>query len=97
MFTVFEIIADPTRRGILELLAQRERSVGELIERFTLTQPAISRHLRALRESGLVDVRPDGQRRMYSLRVEPLQELGAWLDLLLAAPASGPAAAAVTG
>jgi len=86
MLTVFEIVADPTRRGIIELLAQRERSVGELIERFTLTQPAISRQLRLLREAGLVSVRPDGQRRLYSLRTEPLEEMQRWL-----APLLGPA------
>ena len=86
MLTVFEILADPTRRGIIELLAQRERSVGELIERFTLTQPAISRQLRLLREAGLVSVRPDGQRRLYSLRTEPLEEMHRWL-----APLLGPA------
>ena len=86
MLTVFEIVADPTRRGIIELLHQRERSVGELIERFTLTQPAVSRQLRVLRDAGLVDVRPDGQRRVYSLRVEPLQEMQRWLGPLLAPP-----------
>ena len=83
MLTIFETVSDPTRRGILELLRQRERSVGELIERFTLTQPAISRQLRLLRESGLVVARAEGQRRVYSLRPEPLQELGRWVSPFL--------------
>jgi DNA-binding transcriptional ArsR family regulator len=75
-----EMLVDPTRRRILELLFQRERSVGELVARFTLTQPAISRHLGALRAAGLVTVRRDGRRRVYRLRAEPLAELLDWLE-----------------
>ncbi|MGD0385025.1 MAG: metalloregulator ArsR/SmtB family transcription factor [Solirubrobacteraceae bacterium] len=75
-----EMLADPTRRRILELLLQRERSVGELVARFTLTQPAISRHLAALRAAGLVTVRRDGRLRVYRLRAEPLAELADWLE-----------------
>ncbi len=75
-----EMLVDPTRRRILELLLQRERSVGELVDRFTLTQPAISRHLGALRAAGLVTVRRDGRRRVYRLRTEPLAELVDWLE-----------------
>ena len=85
MLTIFEVVADPTRRGILELLAQRERSVSELVERFTLTQPAISRQLAILRQAGLVGVRADGQRRVYSLRAQPLEEIERWLCRLSAA------------
>jgi DNA-binding transcriptional ArsR family regulator len=79
MLTVFQIVADPTRRRILDLLRERERSVSELVARFTVSQPAVSRHLRDLRDAGLVVVRTDGQRRLYSLRREPLRELADWL------------------
>jgi len=78
---VFEAVAEPTRRAVLDLLARRERSAGELVAAFpALTQPAVSRHLRILRESQLVDVRPDGARRLYSLRPAALAELDRWLD-----------------
>src|SRR5438105_12032789 len=78
---VFEAVAEPTRRAVLDLLARRERSAGELVAAFpALTQPAVSRHLRILRESQLVDVRPDGTRRVYSLRPAALAELDRWLD-----------------
>lgn len=78
---VFEAVAEPTRRAVLDLLAGRERSAGELVAAFpALTQPAVSRHLRILRESQLVDVRADGTRRLYSLRPAALTELDRWLD-----------------
>jgi DNA-binding transcriptional ArsR family regulator len=78
---VFEAVAEPTRRAILDLLAGRERSAGELVAAFpALTQPAVSRHLRILRESRLVDVRAEGTRRMYALRPAGLAELDHWLD-----------------
>ena len=78
---VFEAVAEPTRRAVLDLLAGRERSAGELVAAFpALTQPAVSRHLRILRESQLVDVREDGARRFYSLRPATLAELDHWLD-----------------
>lgn len=78
---VFEAVAEPTRRSVLDLLARSERSAGELVAAFPgLTQPAVSRHLRILRESQLVDVRPDGTRRVYSLRPAALAELDRWLD-----------------
>src|SRR3954469_23567217 len=78
---VFEAVAEPTRRAVLDLLAGQELTAGELVEAFpALTQPAVSRHLRILRESNLVDVRPDGTRRVYSLRPAPLAELDRWLD-----------------
>jgi DNA-binding transcriptional ArsR family regulator len=75
----FNALADPARRRILELLRQRERPVNELVERLKLSQPGVSKHLRVLREAGLVRVRPDGQRRWYGLRAEPLAELDEWL------------------
>jgi len=79
MSAAFAVLAEPARRQILELLRQRERPVGELVERLELSQPGVSKHLRVLREAGLVRVRPDGQRRWYGLRAEPLAELDAWL------------------
>ena len=80
MATTFELVADASRRQILDLLRERERSVGELVARLGLTQPAVSKHLRTLREAGLVRVRRDAQRRWYQLRAEPLAELDAWLE-----------------
>jgi DNA-binding transcriptional ArsR family regulator len=78
---VFEALAEPTRRTVLDLLAGRELSAGELVAEFpALTQPAVSRHLRILRESQLVDVRSEGARRVYSLRPAALAELDRWLD-----------------
>lgn len=75
----FEVLAEPTRRRILGLLLERPRPVGELTERLGLTQPGTSKHLRVLRDAGLVRVRPDAQRRWYEVRPEPLAELDAWL------------------
>jgi len=72
-------LADPTRRRILELLAEDERTAGELAETFTTSRPGVSRHLRVLREHGLVRAREEGQRRVYSLDPRPLAELDAWL------------------
>jgi DNA-binding transcriptional ArsR family regulator len=78
---VFEAVAEPTRRAVLELLAGGERSAGDLVAAFPgLTQPAVSRHLRILRESELVDVRAEGTRRLYSLNPAGLAELDRWLD-----------------
>jgi DNA-binding transcriptional ArsR family regulator len=74
-----EAIADPTRRRIVELLADGERSAGEIAAQFETSRPGVSRHLRVLREHGLVQVRSDGQRRLYSLDAEPLAELDSWL------------------
>jgi DNA-binding transcriptional ArsR family regulator len=76
----FEALADPTRRRIVELLADGERSAGDLAAQFDVTRPAVSRHLRVLRESGLVRVRDDAQRRLYSLDARPLAELDEWLQ-----------------
>jgi DNA-binding transcriptional ArsR family regulator len=72
-------LADPTRRRILELLAEDEHTAGELADSFPTSRPGVSRHLRVLRESGLVGVRPEGRRRVYSLETEPLEELDQWL------------------
>jgi DNA-binding transcriptional ArsR family regulator len=78
---VFEAIAEPSRRELLDLLAERERPAGELVDHLhRLTQPAVSRHLRILREVGLVDVRPDGQRRIYALRADRLIEIENWIS-----------------
>jgi len=74
-----EALADPTRRRIVELLAEKERSAGELASQFSTSRPAVSRHLRVLREQGLVQVRGEAQRRIYSLDPAPLAELDAWL------------------
>jgi len=76
----FAALADPTRRKIVDLLARGERSAGELARRFTITQPAVSQHLRALRDAGLVRVRRDAQRRIYSLDARGLAEIDAWLS-----------------
>ena len=72
-------LADPTRRRILELLADGERSAGEIASEFRMTRPGVSRHLRVLREQGLVHARAEGQRRLYSLDPAPLAELDDWL------------------
>jgi DNA-binding transcriptional ArsR family regulator len=74
-----EALSDPTRRRIVELLAERELSAGELAAQFSTSRPAVSRHLRVLREQGLVSVRSEAQRRLYSLDPAPLAELDAWL------------------
>jgi DNA-binding transcriptional ArsR family regulator len=73
-------LADPTRRRIVELLAEGEWSAGELASQFDTSRPGISRHLRVLREHRLVNVRDDGRRRVYSLDPEPLAELDEWLQ-----------------
>jgi len=75
----FDVLAEPTRRRILDLLLERPRPVGELTEHLALSQPGTSKHLRVLREAGLVRVRPDAQRRWYEVRAEPLTEIDAWL------------------
>jgi DNA-binding transcriptional ArsR family regulator len=78
---VFEALADPTRRQVLDLLSRRERAAGELGRAFPrISQPGMSRHLRILREAGLVRVRPDRRHRFYSLRTERLAEVDAWIS-----------------
>src|SRR5438874_13641632 len=76
----FAVLAEPSRRQILDLLRERERSVGELVAKLRLSQPGVSKHLRVLRDAGLVDVRVDAQRRWYQLRPEPLAEVDAWIE-----------------
>jgi DNA-binding transcriptional ArsR family regulator len=77
--TVFQVLAEPQRVAILDLLRDGERPVGDLVAELPLSQPAVSKHLRVLKEAGLVDVRADAQRRLYRIRPEPLAELDAWL------------------
>jgi len=74
-----EALADPTRRQIVELLADRDRNAGEIASHFRVSRPAVSRHLRVLREHGLVQTRTEGQQRIYSLDPAPLAELDEWL------------------
>ncbi|MFI7707355.1 ArsR/SmtB family transcription factor [Nonomuraea sp. NPDC049480] len=75
----FDVLTEPARRHILDLLLERPRHVAELTAHLGLTQPGTSKHLRALREAGLVTVRKDAQRRFYELRPAPLAEIDAWL------------------
>src|SRR5262245_18367353 len=76
----FAIVAEPNRRAILSLLLASERSVGELEHKLRLSQPAVSKHLRVLKDDGFVQSRIEAQRRLYRLRPEPLMELDAWLE-----------------
>jgi DNA-binding transcriptional ArsR family regulator len=78
--TVFVALADPTRRRVVELLAERERTAGELASAFTVSRPAVSRHLRVLRAAGVVRSRGDAQRRIYALEPEALDELDRWVE-----------------
>lgn len=75
----FAVLAEPTRREILDLLREGERPVGDLVDALGMSQPAVSKHLRVLRDAGLVSVRADAQRRFYGLRPEPLGEIDEWL------------------
>src|SRR5881397_1009279 len=75
----FAIVAEPNRRAILSLLLSSERSVGEIERKLRLSQPSVSKHLRVLREAGLVESRIEAQRRLYRLKPEPLQQVDAWL------------------
>lgn len=77
---VLDALAEPTRRRILDAVRGAERSVGEIVEQVGMHQPGVSRHLKVLRDAGLVEVRRDAQRRLYRLRPEPLMELDAWLE-----------------
>jgi DNA-binding transcriptional ArsR family regulator len=76
---VFDTLADPTRRRILEVLLSGERAVNDIVAEVEIAQSGVSRHLRILSEAGFVQVRADGQRRLYSLRPEPFEELDAWV------------------
>jgi len=75
----FQVLGEPSRRAILDLLRDGERPVGELVDHLQLSQPAVSKHLRVLKEAGLVEARADAQRRLYRIRTEPLVELDDWL------------------
>jgi len=77
--SAFAIIAEPNRRAILSLLASAERSVGDIERRLRMPQPSVSKHLRVLRDAGLVESRVEAQRRVYRVRPEPLLEVDAWL------------------
>jgi DNA-binding transcriptional ArsR family regulator len=77
---VFAVLAEPNRRRILDLLREEERAVGDLVSALGISQPGVSKHLRVLRDAGLVEVRPDAQRRLYHLRPEPLREIDEWLE-----------------
>ncbi len=79
MTATFEVLGEASRRRILDLLAQGERPVGDLVELLALSQPAVSKHLKVLREAGLVASRTDAQRRIYRVRAEPLREVDEWL------------------
>lgn len=76
----FEVLAEPNRRRIVELLRERERPVGDLVGKLGISQPTVSKHLRILREAGLVEMRSDAQRRLYRLRAAPLREMYEWLQ-----------------
>jgi DNA-binding transcriptional ArsR family regulator len=76
---VFEIIAEPNRRAILSLLGSSQQSVGEIERQLRMSQPAVSKHLRVLRDAGFVESTVDAQRRLYRLKPEPLREMDAWL------------------
>ena len=80
MAAAFEVVAEPNRRRILDLLLKRERTVNELVDVLDVSQPAVSKHLRVLRGAGLVESRVDAQRRFYRVRPEPLREVDAWLQ-----------------
>lgn len=79
MESAFAIVAEPSRRAILSLLADAERSVGDLEDALNLSQPSVSKHLRVLREAGFVESRVDAQRRLYRISPQPLMEIDAWL------------------
>lgn len=80
MSTLYHVIGDPSRRRMLDLLRDDDHTVTELVDALDMSQPAVSKHLRVLRNAGLVEARVDAQRRIYSLSPEPLAELDAWLS-----------------
>lgn len=77
---LLEVLAEPNRRSILDYLREKERSVSELVALSSLSQPGVSKHLRILREAGLVAVRQEGQKHLYVLQAEPLEEIDHWLE-----------------
>jgi DNA-binding transcriptional ArsR family regulator len=80
VLSTFDVLAEPTRRRILDLLIETEQPVGDLVATLDISQPGVSKHLRVLREAGLVEARTDAQRRIYRVRPEPLAEIDAWLQ-----------------
>ena len=76
----FDVVSEPNRRRILDLLREDERPVGDLVHALALSQPAVSKHLRVLREAGVVAVSTDAQRRVYRLQPEPLRQIDQWLE-----------------
>lgn len=90
---IFAVIADRTRRDILDTLRTGDKAVGELVEALSASQPTVSKHLKVLRDAGLVTTRAQGQKRFYALRLEPLGEIGGWLAALRTTPESRAAAA----
>ncbi|GAB2763373.1 ArsR/SmtB family transcription factor [Sinomonas soli] len=97
---IFAVIADRTRRDILDTLRTGDKAVGELVEALAASQPTVSKHLKVLRDAGLVTTRAQGQKRFYALRLEPLDEVGGWLAGLRTtapSPAAAVAPAAAAG
>jgi DNA-binding transcriptional ArsR family regulator len=80
MSAAFTVLAEPHRRQILDLLLTGERPVGDLVDALAASQPAVSKHLRVLRDARLVDVRTEAQRRIYSVRAEPLRAIDEWIE-----------------
>jgi len=80
MTLAFDVLAEPNRRRILDALRDGEQPVGALVDELALSQPSVSKHLRVLREAGFVESRSEGQRRLYRVRAEPLQEIDQWLE-----------------
>ncbi len=80
MPTAFEVLSEPSRRQILDVLLNGERPVGELVEALGASQPAVSKHLKVLRQAGLVEFRTDAQRRIYRVRPEPLRDVDEWIQ-----------------
>ena len=78
--SLFDVIAEPNRRRILDLLREQERPVGDLVKALAVSQPAVSKHLRVLRDAGLVEARTDAQRRVYRVRAETLRSIDEWLS-----------------
>jgi DNA-binding transcriptional ArsR family regulator len=78
--STFEVLAEESRRRILDLLVEEEKSVGDLVDVLSLSQPAVSKHLKVLRRAGLVDSRSEAQRRIYRVRPEPLRDVDEWLE-----------------
>ena len=76
---MFEVLAEPNRRRILDLLREKDRPVGDLVTQLGISQPAVSKHLRVLRDAGLVEATADAQRRVYRVHAEPLREIDEWL------------------